>query len=556
MKKLLLFFVFVMPVFMLIFSSTSAFSSTEDVMTVAKQYKKFAPVKISIKAGLLNVRQHKVVSELVKAADCMDDLFMQQVYSGNANLMAKLSKLKGKDRVIYKYFRLNYGPFDRLEHDTPFVKGIEEKPLGANFYPEDMTKKEFTSWIRKHPADKDMFEGNFTVIKRKGKNLVAVPYSTEYRELLEKAAEHLRKAAKYADNASLKKYLLSRADAFLSNDYYQSDVDWVHLKNHAIEVVIGPYEVYEDGLFGYKAAFEAFITRVDPKESKRLAKVVAFLDKLEDHLPIAEKYKGKGRSLRSPIVVAQEIYTAGDTRAGVQTLAFNLPNDEKVRKQEGSKKVLLKNVQDAKFKKILIPIAKKIFSPADASKVNFEAFFAHTLLHEVSHGIGPGQIRKGRRMTTVNRELRDYYSTIEEAKADTLGVYNAVYLMGKGLYPKGFDSVMWPTYLASIFRSVRFGIGEAHGGANAVQFNYLLEKGAVKYDSKTKLFSIDEALMPKAIKALAHDILMIEAKGDYRAAKLFVHKYRKIPECLKVALKNLKSVPVDINPRYNWGRRR
>lgn len=547
MRKVFLAF----AVFALLVSSAAvALTKTEDLMTVEKQLKKFAPVKIKVAGKLLSANQKKVVDELVMAADYMDQIFFRQVYKGNPKLETELAGLRGKKRAIYDYFDINFGPYDRLNHDEPFVNDVPEKPAGANFYPEDMTKDEFIGWIRKHPADKAAFESNFTVIERKGDRLVAVPYSEAYRDLLVPAAKHLKNAAKYTDNPSLKKYLVSRADAFLSNDYYQSDVDWVKLNDHAIEVVIGPYEVYEDNLFGYKAAFEAFITRVDPRESKRLAKVVEYLDDLERHLPIADKYKGIGRSLKSPIVVAQEIYTAGDTKAGVQTLAFNLPNDEKVRREEGSKKVLLKNVQEAKFKKILVPIAKKVLNPSDAKNVDFEAFFAHTLLHEVSHGIGPGEITKGGRKTTVNRELKDLYSLIEEAKADTLGVYNNLYLIDKGLYPKGFEKGLWPTYLAGIFRSVRFGINEAHGGGNAIQFNYLLENGAIEYDGSTGLYSINASKIAPAIKNLAEELLMIEAKGDYKGAKKFVARYRKMPESMKMSLARLDVVPVDIKPVY------
>ncbi|MBT3182054.1 MAG: peptidase [Deltaproteobacteria bacterium] len=550
MRRLTLFGV---AVFVMI-AATHAFATmqTEDLMMVKEQIKKFAPVKIKVDDKLLNSKQEKLVRELVAAADYMDKIFLIQVFGRNPELQKQLSRTKGKERVLYDYFGINYGPFDRLNHDEPFVKDVGGKPLGANFYPEDMTKDEFNRWLKKHPKDRRMFENNFTVIKRKDKKLVAVPYSEEYRHLLEPAAAHLREAAKYTDNRSLKRYLLSRADAFLSNDYYQSDVDWVRMRDHDIEVVIGPYEVYEDNLFGYKAAFEAFVTRVDPVESKRLAKVVKYLDDMEQHLPIADKYKGVGRSLKSPIIVAQEIYTAGDTRAGVQTLAFNLPNDERVRKEEGSKKVLLKNVQTAKFKKVLKPIAKKVLHSKDLADVDYEAFFAHTLLHEVSHGIGPGEITKGGKRTTVNKELKDLYSVIEEAKADTLGAYNGVYLIKKGLYPKDFEKVMWPTYLAGMFRSVRFGINEAHGGANAIQFSYLLEKGAVLYDNTTGLFQIDREKINAAVKDLAYDILMIEAKGDYNEAKRFVEKYRVMPESMKAGLVKLSNVPVDIKPTYTF----
>ena len=537
--------------FIMVFSM-NAIATTEDAMQVKKQYKKFAPVRIKVDPTLLTKRQKMLVDELVAAADYMDKIFLIQVFKKNPKIQAELKKAGGKKKVIYDYFKMNFGPFDRLDHDKPFIKGVGKKPLGANYYPEDMTKKDFENWIKKHPSDSKMFESNFTVIRRNGKKLEAIPYSEAYKEYLVPAAKHLKAAAKYTDNKSLKKYLNSRADAFLSNDYYQSDVDWVRLKDHAIEVVIGPYEVYEDQLFGYKAAFESFITRVDPIESRRLDKIVDFLDDMERNLPIDDKHKGIGRSLTSPLIVAYEIYTAGDTRAGIQTIAFNLPNDEKVRKYEGSKKVMLKNVLEAKFNKILKPIARKVLDAKDCSNVDFDAFFAHVLLHEISHGIGPGEIKKGRRHTTVNKELKEQYSVIEEAKADTLSTYNNLFLIEKGIYPKDFEKVLWPTYLAGIFRSVRFGIGEAHGGANAVQFNYLLDNGAVIYNEKSGKFSIDREKIGPVMKELVQNLLMIEAKGDYSAAKAFVETYRKMPKCMKDALAKLKSVPVDIRPIYSY----
>ncbi len=532
--------------------SARAGADVEDYMTVKDQLGKFASVRIEIDEGLLTKSQRLLVEELVEASRVMDELFLRQVYGGNVELRERLAAAGKGQSAVYDYFTLNFGPFDRLDDDRPFVKGVGKKPEGANFYPEGMKRAEFERWIDRHPKDRKSFESNFTVIRRDGKGLKAIPYSIEYRGLLEKAAGHLRKAASLTRNESLRKYLLSRADAFLTNDYYQSDIDWVRLADHDIEVAIGPYEVYEDALMGYKAAFESFVTRVDPKESARLAKVVEYLDELEKNLPIDDRYKGIGRSLSSPIVVTQLIYSAGDTKAGIQTIAFNLPNDERVREKEGSKKVMLKNVQRAKFDKILRPIAKGVMAPKDAGDVDFEAFFAHTLLHEVSHGIGPGQIEKGGKKTTVNRELKDLYSVIEECKADALGTYNAIYLTEKGLYPRGFMDKAWPTYLAGLFRSVRFGIDEAHGGGNAIQFNYLREKGAITHDGKSGRFGIDRDRIEGAVRDLARDVLMIEAKGDYAKAKRFVERYRTMPGEMKDALIRLAHVPVDIRPRYAY----
>lgn len=523
-----------------------------DVLAVKAKIKKFAPVRIEVNKDLMDDAQVPLVNELVEAARIMDEIFLRQVWEGNVKLRDELRAAEKKDAPILEYFRIQAGPFDRLDHNAPFIEGVGPKPAGAGFYPADMTKEEFTSWIKRHPEDKDAFEGTFTVIRRDRGKLVAIPYSQEYRDLLTRAAEHLIAASELTDNASLKKYLRSRAEAFLSNDYFQSDVDWVRLTDHDIEVVIGPYEVYEDELFGYKGAFEAFITRVDPEESAKLAAVAARLSELEQNLPIPDEFKGIGRNLTSPIVVAQEIFTAGDANRGVQTIAFNLPNDEKVRKQEGSKKVMLKNVQQAKFNRILVPIARLVMRPDDVKDVDFRAFFAHTLLHEMSHGLGPGDIVKNGKKTTVNRELRELYSVIEECKADALGVFNNNYLTAKGFYPDAFQKILWPTYLAGMFRSVRFGIDEAHGGGTALQFNYISDKGGFVYDPKAQRFAVDPAKIEGAVRDLAHELLMIEAKGDYAAARAFVEKYRVIRPELKAALDRLTDVPVDVRPIYAY----
>jgi hypothetical protein len=516
---------------------------------VNAQLKKFKPVEIEYNEAVLSAGDKKALEKMVEAARVIDEIFLRQVWSGNVKLRDELKKQK--DRILLDYFTINFGPFDRLDHDRPFIDvGLKEKPPGANFYPEDIKKEEIEEWIKRHPADKKDFESNFTVIVRDGKKLKAVPYSEVYGELLERASALLKEAAQYTENQSLKKYLLSRADAFLSNDYFQSDCDWMDLKDHALEVVFGPYEVYEDNLMGYKASFEAFITLVDPDESKKMAKIVSYLGDMEENLPIPAEYHNKRRGSESPIIVAQEIYTAGDTKAGIQTIAFNLPNDERVREAKGSKKVMLKNVLKAKFDAILAPIAKQMMEAGDFKDVSFDNFFNHTLLHEMSHGLGPGTIKIGQKETTVNKALKDLYSVIEECKADTLGVYNTIFLNKKGLYPQGFMDSLYPTYLAGIFRSTRFGIKEAHGGSNIIQFNYLREKGAFTYNPENKKFGVDRTKMEGAIKDLAHDLLMIEAKGDYEGAKKFVEKYRVMPEEFEKAIAKLKGVPVDIRPVY------
>jgi len=528
-----------------------AMKPTESLDHVNAQLLKFKPVKIDYDPSILSAGDKKALEKLVEAARLMDEIFLRQVFKGNVELRDELQKLTGGDRVLYDYFTINFGPFDRLDHDKPFIDvGVKEKPAGANFYPEDLKKEELEKWMRAHPADKKNFESNFTIIERDGKFLRATPYPAVYKTWLEPAAKLLKEAADIVENPSLKKYLTSRADAFLSNNYFQSDCDWMDLKDHSLEVVFGPYEVYEDNLMGYKASFEAFITAVDPLESKKLAKVASYLDELENNLPVPKDLHNKRRGKESPIIVAQEIYSAGDTKAGIQTIAFNLPNDEKVREKKGSKKVMLKNISKAKFNNILIPIAEQMMDSKDVKDVSFDAFFNHTLLHEMSHGLGPGTIKIGGKETTVNKALKDLYSVMEECKADTLGVYNTLYLKTKGMYSDDFMKTLYPTYLAGIFRSTRFGIKEAHGGSNIMQFNYLREKGAFTYDPKTGRFGVDRVKMDSAIKDLAHDLLMIEAKGDYAGAKAFVEKYRAMPKEFEDAIAKLKGIPVDIRPIY------
>ncbi len=544
-------FIFILGVLVMGAKQSSVIEDYADIQYVKGQIAKLAPVEISVDPSLLNKNDKAVLAKLVEAAKLMDEIFLRQVYSRNVAIREALQQGSNPDYpTLLTYFTINFGPFDRLNHDEPFINLKHKKPAGANFYPEDMTRDEFEAWIQAHPEDEEAFTSNFTIIRREGDRLVAIPYSRAYQEFLEPAARLLKEAAALAQNPSLKKYLNSRAEAFLSNDYFQSDMDWMDLKDHKIEVVIGPYEVYEDALLGYKASFEAFITIVDPEESAKLRKVNQYLQDMELHLPIPDKYKNLHRGSASPIVVVQEVFTGGDTKAGIQTTAFNLPNDERVREAKGSKKVMLKNVAHAKYDKCWIPIVNIVLDPKDLQRVSFDAYFNHVLMHEMSHGLGPGTITVNGRKTTVNKELKETYSTIEECKADILGVYNLAYMVEKGVFPKEMKAQAYSSYLGGIFRSVRFGINEAHGGANAIAFNYLMEKGGFEYNPQTRKFRVNDAKIEGAIRDLAHDLLMIQATGDYEGAKRFIQKYRYLSPEMQDALNRLKDVPVDIRPVY------
>ncbi len=521
-----------------------------NVETMKAKVAQFKPVQIKYDNSILDSEQKIVVEKLYQASKLIDKIFLRQVYSRNPEIQKTLASRKDElGKLTYEYFNIMFGPFDRLDGDKPFY-GEEKKPLGANFYPEDITKKEFVEWISKHPFDEENFTSEVTVIRRKGSDLIAVPYSKEYGEYLTKAAKLLNEAADHAENKSLKKYLRSRAAAFLSNDYYQSDLDWMDLKNNLIEVVIGPFEVYEDELFNYKASFESFLTIVDPVESKKVEKFGSYLKELEKNLPIPDKYKNFERGSSSPIVVANEVFCAGDAKAGVQTLAFNLPNDERVRKAKGSKKVMLKNIHEAKFQALLVPIAERVLQPDESKYVTFDGFFTHTLMHEMSHGIGPGFITVNGRKTEVKKELMETYSSLEECKADLLGMYNNIFMIKQGVLPAKFEKELWTTFLASIFRSVRFGINEAHGAGNAIIYNYLLEKGGYVYDESTRRVGVNYDKVYDAVKELANKILVIQATGDYNGAKKLIRDYAKLTPSLKVEIAKLKDLPVDIKPVF------
>jgi hypothetical protein len=531
---------------------------SEEVTMLKEKIAKFVPVEIQYDESLLTDREKVVLEKLYRASKIIDELFLEQVYIENDQIKSDLIlKISNKSilskqpelKLQLELFNIMFGPFDRLEDNKPFI-GKNTKPLGANFYPVDMSKEEFEKWIKDNPKDEKAFTSEFTIIRREDDKLIAIPYSEFFKDKLTAASNLLKEAAEYSDNPSLKKYLRSRAAAFLSNDYYQSDMDWMDVKDNNIEVVIGPYEVYEDAMFNYKAAFESFVTIKDPVESKKLEVFAKYLNDIEKNLPLDDKHKNYTRGSESPIVVANEVFTAGDTKAGVQTLAFNLPNDERVRQAKGSKKVMLKNVHEAKFEKLLKPIAEIVLDPEQLNEVTFDAFFNHTLMHEMSHGVGPGFIKVNGKDTEVKKELKETYSTMEECKADILGMYNNIFMIEKGVYPKESEKQVWVTFLAGAFRSMRFGIGEAHGGGNATIYNYLLEKGGYAYDEGTQKVKVDFEKIYPALKELCNLVLTIQAEGNYQGAKDLIAKYAVNSPTIETLRKKLDTLPVDIKPVF------
>ena len=540
--------------FLILFSGFAAYAKQNiankaPLKDVKKQLEALAPVTLTSNLTHLPVNEIKVIKLLVEASKIMDDIFLTQVYEYNPGIYKELKESTDPDDKIYlTLFKSMFGPWNRLKANQPFINSAL-KPKGANYYPAGMTKTEFIEWLKAHPEDREAFESNFTMIRRKGKKLVAIPYSKYFRESLVKASDLLNKAAAITSDPTLKTFLNSRASAFLSNDYYYSDMDWMDLDGD-IEVVIGPYEVYEDALMGYKAAFESFVCVVDHEESKKLGRIGKYLYDMENNLPIPDKYKNFERGTSSPFKVVNEIFAGGDTKAGAQTLAFNLPNDERVREDKGSKKVMLKNVMKAKYEKIYLPIVEKILASKDLKRVSFDGYFNHILMHEVSHGLGPGKITVNGRKSTVNKELKELYSTIEECKADLLGVYNAQFLIDEGVLPKELENTLYASNFGGMFRSIRFGLGKAHGGGVAIQLNYYMDRGAITVDEDGN-FSVNDEKMKKACAELSGELLLIQAKGDYEGAKKLIKQYKVLRPEVKTALEKVKDVPVDIRPIYS-----
>lgn len=511
----------------------------------------FAPIDLAPDLSKLPESERKALAKMIEAAELMNGLFLRQTWAGSESMLASLAADESDfGRARLKLFLTHKGPWDRTDHNKAFVPGAPEKPAQASFYPSDASKEEVEKWIESLPAaEKAQANGFFTVIKRVDGKLAAVPYSVEYQNELLLAAEKLREAAALTAQPTLKTFLEKRAAAFLSNDYYDSDVAWMEL-DASIEPTIGPYETYEDEWFGYKAAFEAFITLRDDAETAKLSKFGENLQWLEDRLPVEKAWRNPKLGALAPLKVVNQVYASGDAARGVATAAFNLPNDEKVTREKGAKRTMLKNVQEAKFNTVLVPLSALALPPAQRALVSFDAFFTHILMHEVMHGLGPHEVKEGAlKGDAVRKTLKDTYSAIEEAKADASGLWALQQLVDKGVLDKQLEKTMYVTFLASSFRTLRFGINEAHGKGMALQLNYLLDKGAFVVNADGT-FSVDEKKIKGAFETLTRELMTLQAKGDYAGAKAWLEKMAVLRPEAAAVLAKAKGLPVDIAPRH------
>ncbi len=515
---------------------------------------RFAPVEISADIGPLPANERRALLKLLQAARIMDSLFLRQVWAGNESLLMSLT---GDETPLggarLRYFLINKGPWSRLDHNAAFIPGVPRKPAGANYYPAGASKKDVASWLeRLSPEERTRAMGFYSTIRHDNESpagpYTVVPYSMEYQPELALAADLLREAAALTVQPTLRDFLKKRADAFLSNDYYESDLAWMEIDS-SIEPTIGPYEVYEDEWFNAKAAFEAFITIRDEAETDKLSKLAAHLQEIENNLPIDPKFRNPKLGTMAPIRVVNEILATGDANHGVQTAAFNLPNDERVIREKGAKRVMVKNVQEAKFRIVLIPIARAVLTGQDQKHVSFDAFFTHILMHELMHGLGPHDIHAGGEKTTVRRELKETYSAIEEAKADISGLFAFRFLAGMDVLDTELMDSVYQTYLASAFRSLRFGINEAHGRGMAIQLNYLIDFGAIRFNNDGTL-ALDAKKMHEGAQALTREIMHLQAEGSYSKARDLLDRLGILRPEVREVLDRLQHIPVDIEPVF------
>jgi Peptidase family M49 len=510
---------------------------------IAAGLAKYTTVRLAIDSSGLTPNERRMIPLLIDAANAMDDIYWHQAHGNRDSL---LNAVRG-DAQTRRFVEINYGPWDRLANDRPFLRGVGPKPAGANYYPVDMTKGEFETAVATGPkARADSLRSLYTLVRRDAAGrLVTIPFAKAYAQYNQRAAMRLREAAALADEPGLKRYLELRADALLTDDYQPSDLAWMDMKDNTIDVVIGPIETYEDQLFGYKAANEAYVLIKDRSWSQRLARYATLLPGLQRGLPVPEQYKRETPGTASDLNAYDAVYYAGQANAGSKTIAINLPNDEQVQLQKGTRRLQLKNTIRAKFDRILLPIANELIVADQLSKVTFDAFFENVMFHEVAHGLGIKNTVAG--SGTVREALKERYSALEEGKADILGLYMVQQLAQQGAVDDPSVTDNYVSFLASLFRSIRFGASSAHGRANVAAFNFLAERGAFARGSDGK-YRVDFPKMEQGMTALARAILVFQGDGDYAGVGAFQDRYGQIGAQLRADLDrlNTRGIPVDV----------
>jgi len=512
------------------------------VASTTSRFDIYSEVLLDVDLSHLSDNQRKMIGLLMDAGKITDDLFWLQVWGDREALLASIDDPKARRFAFY-----NYGPWDKLDADKPFISGFGAKPKGVRYYPEDITKAEFEAW------DQEGKEGLYSLVRRDANDrLMLVPYSQAYKAQLSEIADLLVAASQLAEDEEFSRYLNLRADALRTDDYQASDMAWMDMKNNPIELVIGPIETYQDALYGYRAAFETFVLIKDQRWSERLARFAKYMPELQMGLPVGNEYKAEMPGSDADLNAYDVAYCAGDCNSGAKTIAINLPNDEEVQLAKGTRRLQLKNAMRAKFDKILKPISSELIAKEQRKFITFDAFFANTMFHEVAHGLGIKNTLDG--TGTVRQALKEHASALEEGKADILGLYMIQRLREKGEVTDGELMDNYVTFLAGIFRSIRFGATSAHGRANMIRFNFFNKAGAFSRDAKTGTYRVNVTEFEKAIRDLSRDILVLQGNGDYGKVSSFVAQLGSVGAQLQADLDRLEAVNIPVDIVYKQGK--
>ena len=512
---------------------------------------KFRRVEMPFHSASLTAREVKMVDKLVDASRYLEQIYWRQMDPDGLTLYESLaSSQNSQDEMLRRYLWINASRFDLLEDNQPFV-GTTPIPPGRGFYPQNLTREQIEQYVKAHPEKKNEIYNSFTLVRWHNDQLEGLPYHIAYRSFLEPAAKDLREAAKLSDDPAFANFLRLRADALLTDEYFESNLAWLDLKNPKFDVIFAPDETYDDGLLGVKATYGAAVMIRNAEESRKLEMFQKYVGDIQDALPLAPEDRPSKHGLETPMEVMDTPFRAGDLNHGYQAVADNLPNDPRVHEKKGSKKLFFKNFMDARVNYVILPVAQHVMLPAQAAKASGEGYLLGTILHEMAHGLGPAFSRTASGKVDIRESIGPTFSGLEEAKADVVGMFGMKWLVDHDALPKNKLEECYASYVAGIFRTVRFGVAEAHSQAEMMEFNYLSERGAIKRASSGR-YEIDYGRMPPAISDLAKELLEIEATGDRARAESWFKKYNVMPAELQASLKSAASVPVDIDPIFSF----
>jgi hypothetical protein len=522
------------------------------VPDLAQRVAKFRRVKMPFRSEGLSPRERRMIAKLVDASGLLDCIFWRQSDPEGLKLYLSLGASQApQDELLRRYLKINGSRFDLIDDERPFV-GTQPMPPGRGFFPADMTRAKFDAYVAAHPEQKAALYNGQTIVRWNGKALEAIPYHVAYREFLAPMAQDLREAAALSDDPAFGNFLKLRAVALLTDDYFASDIAWLNLQNPKVDIIFAPYETYLDSLLGVKTSYGASVMIRNEEESKKLAVFQKYVPDLQESLPLSHDDLPSKRGKQSPMEVVDSPYRAGDLLHGYQAVADNLPNDPRIHEQKGSKKMFWKNFMDARVNYIILPLARRVMRQEQAAQASGEGYLTDTLMHEISHGLGPAFARTAAGRVDVREAIGPQYSGLEEAKADIVGEFGLKWLIDHGEFPKEKQNGVYASYVAGIFRTVRFGIAEAHGAAEMMEFNYLAEQGAIRRDAVSGLYEIDFARMPSAIASLAKELLEQEATGDRGRTERWFKKYAVMPAELSAALAKANDIPVDVDPEFDF----